>query len=323
MNPTDYACINHRRFTSFAQQQAIEPDKNYLFDLSHLGIISCIGEQSAAFLQGQFSADVRQVDENTVRPALSCNLKGRILAIVDILQFQGMKLVLPKDLIDKTMSSLMKTALFSKVQLEASEHFAVYGFYRQNTEDLFPDNFTGVLQDYTLASKEQACLYHISHGLHIFITEKNKTEVIDHFKSKEQCRSGLTWHHLSLSKGFVSIYPESRGLFLPHRLELHKGLYIDFNKGCYKGQEIIARTHYKAKLKHCMKQFVVETQEPIYSGQKIFQQNSQQEVAEVIDYAPVSEKAYRIIVSILSTFDEPMVLFEKHSKLSLLNGEQL
>lgn len=59
----------------------------------------------------------------------------------------------------------------------------------------------------------------------------------------------LRSHHERIMTLQPAIYPETSGVFLPHELNLPEWLAVDFNKGCYTGQEIIARMHYRGKLK--------------------------------------------------------------------------
>lgn len=89
-------------------------------------------------------------------------------------------------------------------------------------------------------------------------------------------------HDEELKLGHVLIYPETRGLFLPHQLELDKKGYISFDKGCYKGQEIIARMHYRGKVKTDFKLFHAETDAALTPGQALYDE-AQTPVAELVD----------------------------------------
>jgi folate-binding Fe-S cluster repair protein YgfZ len=93
-------------------------------------------------------------------------------------------------------------------------------------------------------------------------------------------------------------------------LGLHKTDFISFNKGCYKGQEIIARTHYKATIKHELKTDIIETSTPIFSGQKLFNKASGAEIGELIDYSILGNQRYLIAVTLLKDHSGPVV-FER------------
>ena len=95
-------------------------------------------------------------------------------------------------------------------------------------------------------------------------------------------------------------------MFLPHRLDLQNSAYISFNKGCFVGQEIIARTHYRAKLKHDVFLYKLETTENLYAGQKLYNPEGSQELGELIDLAYLDDKTYILAASLL--FDHPTLI---------------
>src|SRR6185437_3309405 len=67
------------------------------------------------------------------------------------------------------------------------------------------------------------------------------------------------WRSHDIEVGLVNIYPETTELFLPHELNLHLNNGISFNKGCYTGQEIIARMHYRGKLKNQLQHITIQS----------------------------------------------------------------
>lgn len=308
--------INNRALTTFNaldKELELQPGKNYLFDLTHLGVLDVLGDKAIEFLQGQLTCNVQSVSDIQIAQGAQCNLKGRILALMDIINWQGIKLVLPKDLMEASIKSLNKTAMLSRVSLKENQDLSVLGFYLQNPQDLVPD--TGFFPDslYGLSYDSQYCCYHLGEGYYIFLAQTAfAKKVTQHFAEQNQLLGSLTWHSLRLAKQQMAIYPESRGLFLPHRIDLHQTPYLSFNKGCYKGQEIIARMHYKATIKHQLAIHEIKTSERIYSGQKLLAAGS--EVGELVDFSLLDNERYLVAVSILKGFSEP-VLFEGHQEL--------
>lgn len=312
--PLQQSLVNQRvltRYTEIPQELNLKPDTNYLFDLSYRSCITVTGASNVEFLQGQLSCDMRKVNQTQIQSGAFCNLQGRILALVDVIDWQELLLILPQDLSLSILSALTKTALFSKVQLQPTHHYKIFGFYLQNPQDHIPFAANLPNKPYAALSHEQYYCYCIAEQLYIFIVRSEKQETDDSPLSHNEWRGSLAWHWLQLHKGRVEIYPESKGKFLPHRLDLqHKG-YLSFDKGCYKGQEIIARTHYRATLKHGLKLFIIQTTEPLQAGLKLFQTHAQQEIGELIDYCPLDDHQYLIAVSIL--FDHPLeAKFENH-----------
>ncbi len=300
--------VNNRSYTAFLpidDELDLKPHKNYLFDLSWLGCLDLTGAASQDFLQGQLSCDLKKVTSSQMRSGALCNLKGRLLALLDVIDWHGLHLILPCDLLLKTQNTLNKTAVFSKVKLNQAQDYQIFGLYLQNSDNIVPFNAHLTHERYSVISTDTYCAYHLGLGFYIFIISKSHVDdVCSHFIKEEQMRGSLSWHALRLRQHHIEIYPESRGLFLPHRVGLHLSGYLSFDKGCYKGQEIIARTHYRAKLKHEMKLFMISTTEPLKSGQRLFSPDNHKELGELIDFCPFDQSSYLIAVSMI--FDHPM-----------------
>lgn len=308
--------INNRSLTygqKIGNPQLFNRNKNYLFDLSYLSLFDLNGDNATEFLQGQLTCDVHQISDIKMLQGAQCNLKGRILSLLDIISWNGIKLILPKDLIESTINSLSKTAMLSRVSIKPDDDYNIFGFYLQNPDDLLPDASFYPKDLYAFAYDINFSYYHLGHGFYVFIVAKQlAAEWTNRFIQKDQFEGSLSWHTLRLLHNQFEIYPESRALFLPHRLDLQKTPYLSFDKGCYKGQEIIARTHYKATLKHEFKLFNIVTKERLYSGQKLFKIDNNMEFGELIDYSYLGDNHYIVAVSVLM---EPIsiVRFEGHA----------
>ena len=297
--------INSRPYISaeaLPHELSVEPHKNYLFDLSYLSGIHIQGAGALEFLQGQLSCDTREVTSIQMQQGAMCNLKGRVLALVDVIQSDsyGVQLILPSDLIEDTKASLAKTALFSRVALHDAQDYGLLGFYVQNPDDICPPHIMLPNSPYAVSQASNYYCYHLDKHCYIFLVPTAEISLLSQpFKEKSQWRGSLAWHALQLQHQRIDIYPESRGIFLPHRLGLQDRGYINFKKGCYKGQEIIARTHYKAKLKHEMRLFTFNTDEVLSSGQRLVDPDTNQDVGELVDFCPLGNKTFLIAASVL------------------------
>lgn len=287
--------INNRPlslYQDFAKELSFHPERNYLFDLSYLGILDITGDKALDFLQGQVTSDVKKIQDNQLIPGAICNLKGRIQTLFQACQYQGLKLVLPQDLLADTEKTLTPAAMLSRVKLQANKEYFILGYYCQNPEDL------------KLPLELPCFRYYLSeNSLHqlflVIVNAEQKATITEQFLIKSQFKGSLAWHTLTLLNKSFDIYPETRGEFLPHRLDLHLSDYLGFDKGCYKGQEIIARTHYRATLKHELSLFILEAETPLYSSQKILAQDSDREIGEIIDYSPINDKEFIVAASVL------------------------
>lgn len=309
--------INSRELTTFHPLDAeltLQPGKNYLFDLAYLGVIDITGDKAREFLQGQLTCDMNALSDIQMVQGAQCNLKGRILALMDVVDWMGVKLILPQDLVEATINSLNKTAMLSRIGLKKNVQLRILGFYLQDPQDLTPDTSFFPNPLYASTYGTQYCCFHLGKGFYIFVTEHHfAQQLVLKFAEKNQLLGSLTWHTLRLMAQQIEIYPESRGVFLPHRLDLHQTPYLSFNKGCYKGQEIIARMHYKATIKHQLTIYTVKTEEQLYSGQKLLQKIDGLELGELVDFSILGKGYYLVAVSLLKSI-EPLVVFEGHTE---------
>ncbi len=320
-----YSAINCRQLTQFspiANEIIYDPSKNYLFDLSYLAGLHVSGERAGEFLQGQLSCDLREVNVNQIRQGALCNLKGRVLSLVDVVNWSlhGLHLILPSDLLLETQASLAKTAMFSRVTLSHAADYHLYGFYLQNRNDVIPFDMELPQTPLSVVYQDNYCCYRLDNHFYIFLIHLDQTpRVRDQFMKRSQWRGSLAWHALQLQQRRIEIYPESRGMFLPHRLSLQQMGYLSFNKGCYKGQEIIARTHYRATLKHELKIFTIETDETLQSGLHILSDNDSIDVGKLVDYCPIGAGKFLIAASML--IEHPVTVhLEGHKHGIILAG---
>jgi hypothetical protein len=102
------------------------------------------------------------------------------------------------------------------------------------------------------------------------------------------------YHRQELEQRRVLIHASTSGIYLPHTLNLHQSNIINFNKGCYRGQEIIARMHYRGKLKYTLVFMTLTSQNKILPGEKIT-------TGEVVDCCQIDEHLYLAAISQLIT----------------------
>ena len=289
-----------------------------LYDLSHLTALTLQGEASRTLLQGQLSCDVREVDSQHMRQGALCNLKGRVLALIDVVEFQHMQLILPRALSAFVIKNLQKPALLSRVNLAENPHLHLFGFYHAASDDKTPFNWPMPRERLAFHQFTAGCCWGVNHELSLLLLEQPAAESLRQSDLGQQALHGAqAWHQQLLQAGLFELYPSTSGLFLPHRLNLQHTGQLSFNKGCYKGQEIIARMHYRSTPKHTLKAFQLTSKEPIEAGLKINDPLTQQELGELVDYYPINANAYYVIASML--FEHPLeVQLDGHLHKSII-----
>lgn len=194
-----------------------------------LGIVRISGQDAKKFLQGLVTCDVNQISPQQGSLAALCDPKGRVLVNFILLEFQETLLLLMPPSMSALFLKLSKRyAQFSRVTIEdVSASWCCYANITALKETLFRVITTDTNLEITHPAGQ------------LTITQQ----------SPQATTHEINWTLACIKAGVVSILPTTSGLFTPHMLNLDKFNALSFNKGCYVGQEIIARTEHLGKLK--------------------------------------------------------------------------
>jgi len=220
--------------------------------LPHLGVLRFSGADASSFLQGQVSNDTRLLAE---RRSLSCaysSPQGRVLALLQLLPHSsGIIAILPRELVSPTLEALRRFVLRSKVTLEdASEQLSVVG--QHGTHGLERAGIIAAQPNHEYAETHDIGVCAVNHdpgrywvvGAGERMAEHGLTGDILHAAQIEQ-----DWRLADIRAGLPQIYLATRETFVAQMLNLDLVDGISFTKGCYTGQEIIARTQHLGRIK--------------------------------------------------------------------------
>ncbi|MFV9990508.1 MAG: folate-binding protein YgfZ [Coxiella endosymbiont of Dermacentor nuttalli] len=118
------------------------------------------------------------------------------------------------------------------------------------------------------------------------------------------------WRTLNINIGLVWIYPQTTASLIPQMINLQQWGAISFTKGCYIGQEIIARTHYLGKLKRHLYRANVICQILPAPGDKLKNHNNQN-VGIIVEVASKGNKEYKLLIVIQDTVADNNILFNQ------------
>lgn len=233
-------------------------------------IIKVSGEAAATFLQGQLTCDVNRVTEQRSSLAALCNHQGRVLALMLLFRKNGhFFCFLPNCLAEFFRVYLHKYAVFSKVILEdvTSEFFSYQltcdakissplVFQELPTETYQVENNSDGLCITAFPGRQYR---YIIWGPKV--KQASLLSLIEAYKVNDD-----HWKKDSILSGIPSVFHKTSGLFTPHMLNLHLLDAVCFKKGCYVGQEIIARTQYLGKAKRHLYRANLEGCHTIHPG---------------------------------------------------------
>jgi folate-binding protein YgfZ len=285
--------------------------QNYHIPLNQLGLIHCTGPDAARFLQGQLSCDVNQVTDQTTEIGCYCDQKGRVLSDLRLVKSQeGYLLQLPRDLVATILAELLKFARFSKVILvDVSAAYDQIGVLIGDPQALDPtiaaklplynDALVMAGQMLTVRVDRKRCL--------VLIKRDEPASLIKHLQMLPFL-SVNDWELMDYQQGFASISPQTAGRFTPHQLNYQITGAISLNKGCYRGQEIIARTHYLGKLKQQLYLATLQSEQPVSPGMAL-SDHDDQIVGYIVNASKRDDNHYQVLATVYSTAKEQNQVF--------------
>ncbi|MET0291688.1 MAG: hypothetical protein ABW136_04930 [Steroidobacteraceae bacterium] len=220
--------------------------------LDSLSVLRFRGPDARRFLQGQVSNDVERLE---TQPALVAGLhdpQGRVLAILRLvaLEPQDVLAVLPRELLATVQAHLQKFVLRAKVTIErADTDWQVVGLCGPDAET------AARMHKYVRIPGDPPRVLIIG-SRHERLPEADLLELEE-------------WHSLDVADGLPEVTAATSGQFVSQMLNLDVLDGISFEKGCYTGQEIIARAHWRGRVKRRMQRFATEEQKALVAGEKI------------------------------------------------------
>lgn len=246
-----------------------------LFDRSHLGLIAVRGADAFDFLQGQVTNDLRELSATHVQWNAHCSQKGRILASFLTLRIDDtLYLQLPRERIPDLLKRLRMFVLRSRVTLEDMSddvvHIALAGDCAQSL--LEGRGLPAPEQDNALARHDQILVIRLPGPVmrfQIMGTPESLKPHWDAFITEASPSNPGAWDLLDIRAGIPIIRTATAEAFVPQMINLHLIDGVSFHKGCYTGQEVVARMQYLGKLKRRMYRAEVETDTPPQPGTEL------------------------------------------------------
>ena len=216
--------------------------------LDHFTIISISGADATEFIQGQMTQDIGAIGDDEAKMTAILNPQGRVVSSALIMHWDdSIILVLSKNTADDLIVWLSRFILRSKVTVSRLEAY-IYGL-NQNLAEIESDNLGLEKENFCLRSIE------IDPERTLLITKSPH----DLEKSSITTMSSRNWKLADIQAGIPIIYKENIAKFIPQMINLDLINGISFNKGCYTGQEIVARVQHRGEIKKRM--FHISTQQ--------------------------------------------------------------
>jgi len=250
----------------------------FVIQLSDFSAISLSGEEQSQYLQGQITCDVNTSNENSLHIGAHCDAQGKVFSVFRLInrtmhqtteQESAHLLLQPKATLETSLKELKKFGVFAKVTIEETKQLSFYALVGEQAVDLIqslmpqessqiPDSLSPVVQigstTIVYISGQQA--------RYLLIDETEKLTAMIAQLSLPIYQQGV-WQLLEINQGFPLLCAKSSGQYVPQMLNLQAINGISFTKGCYLGQETVARMQYLGKNKRALFSLNVQLAQPL------------------------------------------------------------
>lgn len=247
-----------------------------LIPLVHLGLIAVEGPDSARFLQGQLTCDVLKLNVGESVPGACCNPKGRMLAnfVLYRIDEQRFLLQLHHSLTSQFIQGQSKYAAFFKTALsDVSDTYLSLGISGETVDDI--------------SALSLVAMHSLGDGRKTLIADEGQlADVWQSLTLTAAPRTNQFWLWRDIVSGIGSVQAETIEMFIPQMLNLQALEAISFKKGCYTGQEVVARMKYLGKLKRHMYRITTAATDPLPApGTPCYLAGGEQSIGNLVNAA--------------------------------------
>ncbi|MGL5392756.1 MAG: tRNA-modifying protein YgfZ [Shewanella sp.] len=219
-----------------------------LTHLSHLGLIKIVGEQGRSFIHGQVTTDISSLAADQWRWGAHCDPKGKMLASFRTFAIgDALFMLMPADTIAVDLPQLQKYAVFSKATLSNdTSAWTLLGVAGEAAKQFVASHFGDTEQALTLV--DQGAILKDGDRFILMLTPEAASAIT----SAAQVVDASAWQALEINAGYPNLAPSHANQYVPQMCNLQALNGISFNKGCYMGQETIARMKYRGGNKRAL-----------------------------------------------------------------------
>lgn len=290
----EFAADKVGHFGNPEQEQEVALSGLVFCDLGHLAVIAVRGADAEPFLQSQFSNDISLVTDNSSLLNAYCTPKGRMLGLMRVFkQGETYYLRLPEDTAEAVMQRLRMYVMRADVTLEdASDHFVRIGISGEQAGEELGTALAAVPAevDQVTHSADVTLLRvaGVQPRFEAYISTREAARKLwDSLNVRGAPVGESAWRLQEILAGLPNIFAATSELFVPQMANLQLVNGVSFKKGCYPGQEIVARMQYLGTLKRRMFLGRIETDEQVAPGDALFtEQQREQAAGRIVDAQP-------------------------------------
>ncbi|MGR4038067.1 CAF17-like 4Fe-4S cluster assembly/insertion protein YgfZ [Pseudomonas sp. 910_21] len=259
-------------------------DSAFFCPLSHEGVLAVRGPDASKFLQGQLTCNLSYLSDSQSSLGARCNQKGRMQSSFRILlEGDGCLLAMASELLEPQLADLKKYAVFSKAKLtDESANWARFGLSNADSSlsglglELPQEDGAVVRADGLIAVRAS------SKRVELWVPAERAESLGQQLAAQLPQGELNQWLLGQIRAGLGQVMAQTRELFIPQMLNLQAVGGVSFKKGCYTGQEIVARMQYLGKLKRRLYRLALPAGELPVPGTSLFSPTHNSSIGEVV-----------------------------------------
>lgn len=265
-------------------------------------VVAVDGPDSGKLLQGQLTCDVLAVTEALSTPGAYCTPKGRMLASFHLAQRDPQQywLRMRRDIVAGTLQTLGKYAVFFKTKLFALDDLVAIGLHGPDAAAIaraltgrepggrysVARSAGGLVVQLDADARWFECWLPVAEALALWRTHAGRLAAA----------GTRYWDWLMIRAGLGEVCAATVDLFIPQMLNLQLTGAVSFKKGCYTGQEIVARAHYRGQVKRHLLRAQVDTPAPAPAAEVLAADG--QKIGNIVNAVAIDEQTAELLAVI-------------------------
>lgn len=315
-------------WSQFSPQAPANDQGDMLFAIHHQQVLSINGPDASKFMQGQFTCNLSEINGQEYRRGAMCNAKGRMVASFDLALFTDEFLMATdQSLSPVALAHLKKYMVFFKCKM-TEQNYVLAGLKGPNAlkfieKHLGVDTSNLANGDYTQLTLEHGIIIKLPFdaGFEIWLQAEHAEEPLSKLASECPLTASSTpnkdaWQANLIQAGLAHLDANLSEALIPQMINLAQTGGISFSKGCYTGQEIVARMQYLGKLKR--HSYILKLQSPaaLSSGQDIFTPEHKSAIGSIVNVTQQGDTQYVFAVLEDKFKDAPLCFGQDSSPLA-------
>ncbi len=228
-------------------------DFEFINEMRNVGLISIAGEQRHEYLHGQLTIATKEFEVSSAKIAAHCDFKGKMFSAPILSAFEDRFLMSAnKEALEVSFEQLKKYGVFSKVTIEKDDEHRVVGVAGeksiQHLNIIFPELSNENLSTTSNEFGQAICFNDTSLRYICYLTNE-AIQRLEDIRQHEIVATDVNFNALQIEAGIAEVHEKTISSYVPQMLNFQAIDAIDFDKGCYMGQEVIARTKFLGKNK--------------------------------------------------------------------------